>query len=366
MWRRFRVSLVGGIGPGAVLIAVLLAVFMPIGHAYAQSDSSLNLTTSPLPVALNAKPGQTVSTDLRVKNGGTKDETLQVQLLKFAANNDEGQPRIADRGPNDDYFDWVSFSQDKFIAEPNVWKTITMTIKVPNDAGLGYYYAVVFSRAAKPGQTDRGASIAGGAATLVLLDVKSPNAKRQLEITSFTSKKRIYEFLPAEFTVRLHNNGNVFLSPSGSVFISHGDKQMAVLDVNPGHGNILPQTSRNYKVLWADGFPHYKIKESNGAVVTDKKGNNQYTLDWNLQDASKLRIGKYTANVIVIYDDGQRDIPVQASLTFWIIPWRILGVFLVILIIIGIGIFTVVRKLWRSVRKVKPKKHKEKDAGKTS
>jgi len=340
------------------MLTALFSLYGATASAQA-TPSGVNLTTSPLPVALSAKPGQTVSTDLRIKNNDPTPVLLQIKLLKFSANNDQGQPRLADRAAGDDYFDWVTFSQNVFTAQPNVWQTITMTVKVPPTAGLGYYYAVAFQKAQPPGTTDRGASIAGGAAILVLLDVKSPNAKRQLSISSFVSKKRIYEFLPADFTVTLHNDGNIFIPPNGSIYISKGDKTIGVLDVNPGHGNILPDSNRIFTVPYNDGFPVYKVKIANGAVVTDKKGNNQYSLTWDTQNAAKLRFGKYTARLLVVYDDGERDVPVEATLSFWVIPWRLLGILLVILVIVGFGLFSIGRKFWRLIRKVGPKKPKK-------
>src|SRR6185503_7716501 len=106
---------------------------------------SFNLTTSPLPILLATKPGQTVTTNLRVENSGTEAVNLRVDLKKFSANGASGKPLLSNRGPKDSYFDWVSFSPQRFRAEPGVWNNVTMTINVPPDAAFGYYYAPVFS-----------------------------------------------------------------------------------------------------------------------------------------------------------------------------------------------------------------------------
>src|SRR5690606_13355038 len=139
--------------------------------------------------------------------------------------------------PGDEYFDWVDFSEDRFTAEPNVWHTITMTINVPENDGLGYYYAVTFTRY-QDVNVDEGAGVHGGTAVLVLLDVSVPYAKRQVEIAGFKATRSVYEFLPAEFSLELRNTGNIHLIPSGSIFISKGDEQVAVLSINEQRGNI--------------------------------------------------------------------------------------------------------------------------------
>ena len=120
--------------------------FTPSVFAQTTDEGALNLVTSPIPISLITEPGSTVSADLRVKNGGTKTETLKVNLMKFAAYGEEGKPKLVDRETGDDFFDWISFSEKSFDVAPNEWKTITATLKVPKTAAFGYYYAVTFSR----------------------------------------------------------------------------------------------------------------------------------------------------------------------------------------------------------------------------
>ncbi len=341
-----------------VLVGGLLV--MPAGAQ--QGDGSLNLTTSPLPINLATDPGSTVTTDLRIKNSGTQTERLQVGLLKFGANDNTGQPRLADREAGDDYFDWVSFSEDVFTAEPNVWHTITMTIKVPPEGALGYYYAVTFQRAADA-QAEEGAALHGGTAILVLLEVRSPNALRKVEMLEFNSAKSVYEFLPAEFTVTLKNSGNIHLIPSGSIFITKGDQQLAVLDINQSRGNTLPNSTRIFSASWSDGFPRYEEVEEDGKMVKNDDGTPKRTLKWNLADAGKLRFGKYKATALIVYDDGQKDVPIEAALTFWVIPWRIIGVALLIAAVVLAGVYAILKKVFGFGKKL-PRKRKAKPATK--
>ncbi len=324
-------------------IVGLLLLLPTLSHA--QSDpGALNLTTSPLPISLVAKPGETVSTELRIKNSGTKTETLKVGLMKFSANSEDGKPQLKERETGDDYFDWVSFSQNQFIAQPNEWKTITMTIKLPPSAAFGYYYAVTFSRANSTPSTTQSQSLVGGTATLVLLEAKVPNAKRQVELTSFTATKKGYEFLPVTFNVTLKNTGNIHVAPSGTIYIIKGKTQVDTIPVNVTKGNILPDSKRTFTSLWTKGFPVYEQKEANGSVV-QKNGQPVYNLSWKLNEAKNLRFGKYTAHLTVVYDDGVRDVPLDASVSFWVIPWRILIVFVGIpLALIGVIIYLLISR----------------------
>ena len=316
-----------------------------------QASGRLQLTTSPLPISLKAKPGETIETELRIRNSGTETEKLQVGLMKFTAYGEEGKPKLEERGKDDQYFDWVKFSVTEFDAPPNEWQSIKMTITLPKSAAFGYYYAVTFSRShPNPAADKRDTAVRGGTATLVLLEADVPSAKREAAIQEFTVGKRTYEFLPARFNLKLRNTGNVHTAPTGTIFIKRGNKQIATVDVNNTTGNILPNSTRNFEAEWADGFPVYHIKEENGQVVL-KNGKPTYDLNWDLGQLKRLRFGKYTATIVVAYDNGQRDIPLEATVSFWVIPWRLLIGGLVIAAFVGVGVWTTIRKGIHKVRK---------------
>ncbi len=337
-WARFLAGLL-----------ILVIAFLPILGARAQNSDpeALNITTSPLPISLVAQPGETVKTELRVKNSGTKPETLKVGLMKFAAYGEEGKPELKDREPGDDYFDWVSFSTTQFSALPNEWKDLTMTITIPSSAAFGYYYAVTFQRAnPKNPQDAQATAILGGSATLVLLDVQSPNARRELQLTGFSTSKRTYEFLPASFTIKLKNVGNVHAAPTGTIYISRGSEQIDTIKVNDGKGNILPSSGRIFTAEWMNGFPNYEDKVANGVVV-QKNGQAEKVLSWKLSQLKNIRIGKYTAHLTMVYDDGQRDVPLDAQVDFWVIPWRALALIVGLpMLIVGIIIYLFISR-WR-------------------
>ncbi len=336
------------------LAVVLVSGFIAPLHASAETAGpvdGLNLTTSPLPVSLSGVPGSTLTTDLRIKNNNPLTEKLKVTLMKFSAYGEEGKPAIADREEGDTYFDWVKFTPSVFDAPPNEWKSIKMTITLPKTAAFGYYYAAAFSRATIQTPASRQNVILGSTAVLVLVEAKVGNVKREAAISQFTATKSMYEFLPAKFTVKLRNTGNIHMVPSGAVIIKQGKKQIASLKVNSGQGNILPGTNRIVTTEWNDGYPFYKEKETNGKVVLDEKGQIQYKLDWDLSKIQKLRIGRYTAQLFMVYDDGTRDVPLEATVSFWVIPWRLLGVGLVVALFVGIGLWVSGRNVIRKIRK---------------
>ena len=328
------------------MLGLLLFINMPKAAA---AGADFNLTTSPLPLDLVVKPGHTVTTDLRVQNSSTAVANIKVSLLKFKANGQNGNPELLPRQPGDSFFDWVSFSRSSFTAQPGQWNDVQVTINAPSSAAFGYYYAILFSNAnddqsaTKPNST----SLSGAVATLVLLDVQAPGEKRQLGVDNFSVGKKLYEYLPVNFAVKVHNSGNVHGIPSGSIFITKGKSTVAVLDINPGGGNVLPDSNRSFNVTWNDGFPVFTQKIDHGELVSNNKSQPVYTLSWNFANTGKFRFGHYNAHLLLTYDNGTSDVPVEANVAFWVIPWKLGLILLAILLIVGFGLFTLIRSLYR-------------------
>lgn len=346
---------------GLVALGWMLVQTVGSGTAVAAESRPLNLITSPLPINLAIEPGKSISTDLRVKQAGGDTQRLKVSLMKFAAYGDEGKPRLLDRGPGDAYFDWVKFDKTQFDAPSNVWQSVHMTINVPKDAAFGYYYAVVFSRAGDDARQEGNTNaINGGTAVLVLLDAKVPGAKRTVALDSFTSEHRLYEFVPSKFNIKFRNTGNVHVVPTGNVFITKGKSPLSTLPINAELGNILPGSKRIYTSKWNDGYPHGEPVIEDGKTKIDDNNREVTHLVYTNGDSKDItphfRMGKYTAHLFAVYDDGTRDIPLEAEVSFWVIPWRFLLALLAVALLIGFGIYGLVRGTLRNAVKLGRKK----------
>jgi hypothetical protein len=340
MFRYFQISI------ASAFIASIL-IFTPA------SAADLRLTTSPLPINLKVEPGVSISTPLKIKNDGLSSENIKVSLMKFKADSITGVPTLSEREPGDNYFDWASFSENSFTLPANEWKTITATFNVPKEASFGYYYAVVFSRAEENVEkNERQTIINGGTAVLVLLEATVPNAKREVTVTDFSVDKAMYEFLPATFSIKLRNTGNVHIAPRGNIFISQDEnKDVAILEVNPNRGSILPDSPRDFTESWSDGFPYYVDKQLDNKTILDENNSPEKELKWDFKDASKLRWGKYTAKLLLVYDDGKKDVPVEATVEFWVMPWRLILYILLALAFPAIIVYLIMK--WRMKKMLK-------------
>jgi len=337
-------------------------------HTVSADAGGINLTTSPIVTSITGKPGGSATTTLHVQNNNANPVTINVVLETFRALGTNGAARMMPFAKNDPSGSWVHFSQDSFVAQPGIWSSVTMTVNLPKNASLGYYYAVIFKPQVADAASDLGSTIKGGDAILVLVNAMTGNEHPQVSVTNFSADKKLYEYLPANFSVTVKNTGNIFLAPTGDVYISKSSDFTHSIDtipVNYADGNVLAGTSRTFTAEWADGFPVFKPKTVDGNKITDKKGNVEQSLNWNLASAGKLRFGKYYAKLVLAYNNGSRDVPIVAVVSFWVIPWKVLLVGVVALILILIGLYASGKKLAaRTIRlskKVKPRKRTDDD-----
>ena len=314
--------------------------------------SGINLSLSPTYISLTTDPGKPVTGQFRVTNNNTSAEDLSLKLIKFQPDTAGRNPVVADIGKEDEFAGWIEYSPSEFTLNPSESRTIRFTISPPESASLGYYYGFLVGRESEAEGVEGGqAKIVGSVALPILLDVKSPNAKRELQITEFKTDKLFYEYLPTNLQLLVNNTGNVHVIPFGNVFIdSMLNQEIAVLEINPGRGNIIPNSLRQFNVIWDDGFAVTVPKEENGAVVLNDKGETEYETKFDFSKTDKFRFGRYSANLLMVYDNGERDIPVEAKVSFWIFPWKIVGGASLIVILALVGVVAIFRPVFKKLK----------------
>jgi len=309
--------------------ALLFAVFLLPSSVQAQI---LDLTVSPVSLDFSPRPGEIIQDKVTIHNNSNTPLTLDLTVNTMTVD-EQGNIVPAEIPNTSPVSNWISFSSSSITAPVKEWLDVPFTITVPLDAAFGNYFALVFSPPAT--QPEGGtAAVQGNILVPILLNVQKEGAVTQASITEFKIKNFVTQYLPTEFSVSVKNSGNVHLRPRGNVFIrGTGQKDLAVLEVNPGLGSILPGATRTYTTSWKDGF-----------LVRSDEG--KLTFNWN--KLTDFRIGKYTAYVLLAYDDGQRDIPIDSTLTFWVFPYTAAIVILVsislVIILISYVFKTLVRK----------------------
>jgi hypothetical protein len=355
------VSLVGGV----LLIANSLAA--PNAHAATRkaalpvtpppsTSTNFSIQVTPSPLVVTVKPGVKTTQELKIHNGANGSENLKIEPKAFTLSYDGSNVNLLDTAPPD-ISNWVSFSAPKFTIQANQWFTEEVTFNTPKTAGFSYSFALSISRQTPPTATPGQRVITGSLAVFTLVNVDRPDATSSLQVVKFTSSKRVYEYLPATFSISFQNNGNTITQPLGNIFMQRNATSKTPIDslnVNSTQGYILPGTTRVITATWDDGFPAYQ-------TVATSDNSSAKKLVWNWANLSRLRIGRYTAHLVAVYNQGGRDVPIEGNVTFWVIPWKILLIPLVIVLLLLFAAFIIIRSMVRGTRR-KVTKRKAKKA----
>ncbi len=340
-------------------IGFILSLFFLFGTAlplFAQSSDKNNfdVTVSPTFLELTAKPGKTLNQSLKLRNNTDKIITITPEI-KIMGGDERGELTIKEK--KEDYLDWMKLSNDLVNLKPREWTTVNFTIDIPENAAFGYYWALTFSAVDEKVNTKTGATLTASLAVPILLSVEKDGAKTEGKFAEFKTDSFYYEYPPVRFTTVFQNLGNVHIRPQGNIFIKDFlGKTVSTLNINEAQGGILPNLNRTFESVWNDGFITYEPKIRDGVEVVGSDGKPETEMKIHYQKLLDLRIGKYTATALVLVSGADRDYTYEKSVSFFVFPWKVILALIVIVIFVGIGLFTTGKSIIRKTKRIFGKK----------
>jgi len=268
------------------------------------------LEIAPPVITVSANPGQTINTQISLRDVSTSKLIVTGQVNDFVADGEDGTPKILleDEGTDNPYSlkSWIS-PLPQLLLEPRQIKNLPVTISVPSNASPGGYYAVVRFTATPSELDSTGVSLSASLGALILVRVNGDIAEK-MEIAEFSVNRNgktgtLFERTPLEFVERIRNTGNIHDMPTGQVTITDMfGKKVATVNINLPPRNILPQSTRKF------------TQPLDSSVI-----------------GNKILFGKYTAELRVVY--GADKEAITSNLTFWVIPYTLIGIGIVALVI---------------------------------
>lgn len=278
------------------------------------------LEIAPPVLNLTANPGETIKAQLSLRDISKNKLVVSNQIDDFIANGEDGTPRLLiDSAETSPYSlkAWVS-PLPQLTLSPKQVKQISVTIKVPADAAPGGYYGVIRFSGKAPELKDTGVSLSASLGALVMLRVKGAVTEKMSLVEFGTSQDNktssVFEFAPITFFERIKNEGNIHEQPTGQIIVTDMfGKTIAGVNINMPPKNILPSSTRKFEQ------PLDKTSLGN-----------------------RVLFGKYTATVKVKY--GSAKDTLTKTITFWIIPYKLIGLAIVGIIgAISILVFAIKR-----------------------
>ena len=269
------------------------------------------LTLIPPSLEISLIPGQTSNTIIKLYNETQDTLQLYTEARSFTAKGETGQPDFDFEAEPIGLSEWIEVEKGPIVLEPGERVEIPVTINPPSDADPGGHYATVFFSSNPPDEGQ--VRISSKLGTLLLGRVAGDIIEDGL-IAGFglVEGKAMFNRLPIEFFARFQNTGNVHLRPTGAIAInSMFGKETGTVDVNAGKGATLPQTIRKYEAVWEKG----QVRGVQG---------NFFTRFWDeyANERNNFGFGKYTANLSL--HAGTNSIDDTATVSFWVMPWRVI------------------------------------------
>jgi hypothetical protein len=270
-------------------------------------SSTYALTVSPVRVEVSGDPGQTLRGEIELLNEQSEQKTFFSSFENFEPAGDTGAPRFT--GAQNGLATWLATESSVSLA-PADRKVVPYTITIPKDVEAGGYFAAIFFGEQDPALAEAGTlSIGGKLGVLILLRVNGDVEENAgLSDFSTTDNKKLFSSTPITFSYKFNNQGGDRVAPLGDIVISNVFGGVTeTLKANPSDGNVLPNSSRRFTVLWGEQL--------------DAKLTFVQSLRHQI---SNFHFGWYTASISVVY--GATNQEAKDSFGFMVIPWQLLSV----------------------------------------
>ncbi|PWU22795.1 hypothetical protein C5B42_05100 [Candidatus Cerribacteria bacterium 'Amazon FNV 2010 28 9'] len=295
-------SLVVGITPS---LALAQATTVPV----VSTTDTVSTTAIPTRLEVSANPGDVIQKTIKVHNETDQTEFFETTAEDFIVQTDGKTPIPVTEQISARYSlaSWITVSPTRFTLPAHQTQTLDVLIQVPKNALPGGHYAMILHAPPSGGLVGNDAllpqsdsSVAPKVGTLVYLTVNGP-IHEEAFIKNVTAPN-VNEFGPVAIKYDVENRSDVHISPEATITVT--DMLGHTVDkINVESKNIFPFTSRDFEAT----YNHY----------------------WGL--------GRYTANISVPY--GSHGNVTNSSISFWIIPYRIIaGIAVIIAALLAITI----------------------------
>ncbi len=205
--------------------------------------------------------------------------------------------------------DWIKLDRESISIQAGKEETITFSLEVPEGASPGGHFGAVIVSVEPPEIRTSGASIGYEVANIVSIRIAG-DALENGQIRQFSTDKFINSGINIDFLVRIENEGNTLIKPSGPLEITNMfGKRVAMLQFNEDLSGVFPKATENFQISWND---------------------------------SGTGFGRYEAILSAVYGDDGRKSTMSSTVSFWVLPINIigpaLGVLLVLFVIVYFGV----------------------------
>lgn len=286
-------------------IFILSSLYFLLYTNVAHAQNQRTMTIVPPSVVVTLDPSGRSEGILKVINDSDTALSFKAVMRDFTVEDSEGTPKIL---PPDSITDkrfsaskWVAIYPAEFTVEPHAKQELNYYIQTPADARPGgHYAAVMYTPAVVGGLQGSGASVSTQIGTLFYVAINGPITEKA-EVSKFLANP-FQEYGPVNILTQVRNLGDLHIKPNGTIMVSN---------------------------LFGGKVAEFKLEEKNifpGGITR----NYVNTLNKN------FLVGPYTAKFTGTYGKNN-NLPLIASVTFWVFPWKITLVIILVIVALILG-----------------------------
>lgn len=292
-----------------VFVGFLLIALVP-GETFAQD---VGVSIKPAMVEETLDPGVEKEYTVNIENLNNSEQTFYLFTRNISGVRDGGTPVFAEEFSERTGYelsDWVALAQTELTLPARGSQSVSYSVTVPENASPGSHFGGIFVSVDPPNIENSGAAVGYQVANIISIRV-SGEAIEEASIRQFSTSKFIYGSQDVDFNVRIENSGNVLIRPIGplEVYNMLGNKVGQIM-FNADGSAVFPNVTREYaNVSW---------------------------------EGDSVGFGRYEARLSPVYGDSGAKKTLSSTVTFWIIPFHIVGpivgVFALLMLITFIGV----------------------------
>lgn len=305
-----------------IIIFITIIIVISLFPSEANAQEQRTITIVPPTVQKTLNPNDKVEGTMKVINDSDEPITFNVAVQDFIVADNQGTPNLLSPNTLNKKFSaaaWVGVLPGTFTLAPRQKQMLSYYIQIPPDARPGGHYAAVTYTPVNPeGVSGSGASIETKVGTLFYITINGAVSQSSFVTKFFTNA--FQEYGPVKIETQVKNFGDLHVRPTGKITVTDILGRTVELS-SLEELNIFPTAARDY------------------VNIVGKT----------------LMIGPFTAKLVASYGKNN-NLPLIASVSFWVFPWRITLVIVLIVIALVLG-----WKLWK-----KRGTNTQKDANKES
>lgn len=300
----------------SLCLVVLFVLFAP-SVSQAQ-DTGTGIGLKPALLEENMNPGESRQYTVLIENVSGTDQTYYLNKRDITSVRDGGVPVFADGDAPKTGFElseWITLETDTIAVARGEEKPLSFVINVPDNASPCNHFGGIFVSAEPPKLRESGAAIGYEVGNIVNIRVAG-ECVESAQIRQFSTDNYLYGKSEVEFNVKIQNEGNTLVKPTGPLQITNMfGKEVASLIFNEETAGVFPGSTREFVLTWNGDGPGF---------------------------------GRYEAMVSPVYGEEGAKQTISSSVSFWILPMNIilpaLGVLGTLLLITYVSVRMYVRQ----------------------